>query len=436
MNLSRYTYLFEREGTNLLYSSRSNNFYKIPGDFADLLSRIDEVDEAALSEDEREAINALRDAKVIVDSAEEDDRYVEELHLAHLMSSMDRSHVGLTILPTIQCNLGCPYCFEGLKRSGMMDEATADAIVEFIGQHQLAKGYSISWFGGEPLLGIGIMKYLLDKLSGLDKLKRTSHSIVTNGTLLNDSAIDLFKQYPLDSIQITFDGLEDAHNSKRFFVSGKGGSYDLILSNLDRFVRECPDTNVSLRFNVDKSNSDDYRRFAEMIAKRYSGSKVSTYPALLRKTEGCSTYSYFTMADSVKFHKTLRNQNGVTNWYPSPQWKGCTATCASSYVIGPEGEIYRCWEHVGKEDKIIGNIKDEHYSNQKLYVDFLMHGHPFNDPRCRDCGLLPICNGGCPDRRLAAKDENDRVNLCDMLNHDNGRALEGFLYDYYLTLNR
>lgn len=91
---------------------------------------------------------------------------------------------------------------------------------------------------------------------------------------------------------------------------------------------------------------------------------------------------------------------------------------------------------MGKEDKIIGNIKDEHYSNQKLYVDFLMHGHPFNDPRCRDCGLLPICNGGCPDRRLAAKDENDRVNLCDMLNHDNGRALEDFLYDYYLTLNR
>lgn len=157
MNLSRYTYLFEREGTNLLYSSRSNNFYKIPSDFADLLSRIDEVDEVALSEDEREAINALRDAKVIVDSAEEDDRYVEELHLAHLMSSMNRSHVGLTILPTIQCNLGCPYCFEGQKRSGMMDEATADAIVEFIGQHQLAKGYSISWFGGEPLLGIGII---------------------------------------------------------------------------------------------------------------------------------------------------------------------------------------------------------------------------------------------------------------------------------------
>ena len=66
MTLSRYTYLFEREGTNLLYSSRSNNFYKIPSDFADLLSRIDEVDEAALPEDEREAINALRDAMVIV----------------------------------------------------------------------------------------------------------------------------------------------------------------------------------------------------------------------------------------------------------------------------------------------------------------------------------------------------------------------------------
>lgn len=434
MKLSRYTYLFSRDGVDLLYSSRSNNFYKIPHEFFKTLNRIEEVDETVFSKNEREAVQTLCNSKIIVDG-EEDDFYLDELHMAYLMSSMNRSNMGLTILPTIQCNLGCPYCFEGQKRSGIMDETTADCIIEFIKRHQHAMAFSICWFGGEPLLGINIMQYLLDQLSEIDKLKMTYHTLVTNGTLLNEKAIGLFKRHPLDSIQITFDGLKDAHDSKRFFTIGKNGSFDLILSNLDKFVKEFPDTNVSLRFNVDKSNSSDFRLFDEFISQRYANAKVSTYPALLRKTEGCSAYNYFTMADSVKFHRTLRNQNGIQNWFPTHQRKGCTATNASSYVIGPKGELYRCWEHVGKDEKVIGNVRDNRYSNQRLYVNFLMNGHPFNDPKCRKCGMLPICTGGCPDKRLSAIGCKGDTNLCDILNHNNGHAIEDFLYDYYLTLN-
>lgn len=61
------------------------------------------------------------------------------------------------------------------------------------------------------------------------------HSIVTNGTLLNDDAISLFQEFPLDNMQVTFDGFRDSHNSKRFFKSGEG-TFDLILNKLSNFV--------------------------------------------------------------------------------------------------------------------------------------------------------------------------------------------------------
>lgn len=36
----------------------------------------------------------------------------------------------------------------------------------------------------------------------------------------------------------------------------------------------------------------------------------------------------------------------------------CTATSLYGYVIGPKGEIYKCWEDVGIKEKEIGSVLD------------------------------------------------------------------------------
>ena len=45
----------------------------------------------------------------------------------------------------------------------------------------------------------------------------------------------------------------------------------------------------------------------------------------------------------------------------------CSANSSSSFVIGPNGELYKCWEDVGKRSMIIGSVLDDAFiSNPEL----------------------------------------------------------------------
>lgn len=70
-------------------------------------------------------------------------RYNESLHSAGFLS--------LTLLPTIWCNLDCPYCFE-FKKPLFMSEEVERGIVEWVRREFSHKRkIHIAWFGGEPL---------------------------------------------------------------------------------------------------------------------------------------------------------------------------------------------------------------------------------------------------------------------------------------------
>ena len=96
------------------------------------------------------------------------------------------------------------------------------------------KSLHVSWFGGEPLLGLKTIKNLSKKFisicfqNGLDY----SASITTNGYLLNERIIhQLILDYRVNNFQITIDGDEESHNFQRVLRNGKG-SYSKILENI------------------------------------------------------------------------------------------------------------------------------------------------------------------------------------------------------------
>lgn len=84
------------------------------------------------------------------------------------------------------------------------------------------------------------------------------HSIITNGYLFNDMAISIFKEYPLDLIQITLDGQKDSHNKLRALKNSMKPTFDVIINNLKSIVTELPTTKIHLRINVDKTNLPDF----------------------------------------------------------------------------------------------------------------------------------------------------------------------------------
>lgn len=385
----------------------------------------------AETEEEIEFVNSLKTNKILQSEIEDDD-FFEEYKLLFNMNSMSTTNLSLTILPTVSCNLRCPYCFEANKPGGMMSDSVIDNLVKFAKDHGAAKTYSLTWFGGEPLLGLAQIRKILTRFENLHELKCKSHSIITNATLLNDEAIELFSQYPLQSMQVTLDGFRERHNAKRFHSDGSG-TFDEILVNIEKFMNACPDTYVSFRVNVDNTNSADYISVHQLLTKLFEHKKYGIYAGILRANRGCESETFFTTKDHLAFNKRMAENGIPIVQYPNISSKGCCANCISSYVIGPKGELYNCWEHVGNMSKIIGNISDDDFTDRRSFITFISKGHCFSDPKCQKCGLLPICGGGCTNKRIENLLENAGHDLCTIYNDNDGEALVELLYQYYLS---
>ncbi|MDE5900194.1 MAG: SPASM domain-containing protein [Muribaculaceae bacterium] len=100
-------------------------------------------------------------------------------------------------------------------------------------------------------------------------------------------------------------------------------------------------------------------------------------------------------------------------FYPLPFKSECSIRNRNSIVIGPNGELYKCWQDVGIEDKIYGYI-DGRVTNEKVLLEYLMDADPLDDEECRECLLFPICSGGCPYARIKAQRDSKFSKPCPL----------------------
>lgn len=126
-----------------------------------------------------------------------------------------------------------------------------------------------------------------------------------------------------------------------------------------------PNTQISVRVNLDKDNVGDFKRIREELLEKWkSYDNITIYPGILRiedpvnKCMGCQSLLH----DDVRelFYGLGEN----VNFYPVLQGKGCSATHLNSFLIGPSGELYKCWNELGDEKKIIGFINDKDFKTK------------------------------------------------------------------------
>jgi uncharacterized protein len=116
-----------------------------------------------------------------------------------------------------------------MDRPKIMDDHIFFEIIDKIKKHSLEFGQprvKITFHGGEPLL-VGAEKlenwcdYVKKKLEGIMEI---SFTLQTNGLLINDRFIEIFKKYKFQ-IGVSIDGPKKIHDTHRVYHSGKG-SYD------------------------------------------------------------------------------------------------------------------------------------------------------------------------------------------------------------------
>jgi uncharacterized protein len=397
MKWSKYNLLFksERHG-HLLYNSLTNSFARID-DL--LLGDIEAIKESPESYDFSKSPGLylqLLSSKVLVKEHEEGD-FLNILRMERLANSFDTADLTLTIVPTYACNFNCTYCYEAFRRPVHMNEEMENHLIRFIKRFSSTRGLRLTWYGGEPILRFETICRITEKIRAIGL--PYGSSLVTNGYLLDETIIRSLDELQINSLQITIDGSEEVHNSRRSLATG-GKTYGRIMTNIEKLLAHW-DGSLNIRVNVDRENTEEFYKLDRYFSEKFNGKNIYLYPGIVKSFFGRPMECELTRNQICEFRIDAYRKHGITklSYYPERKF-GCGATSINSYVIGPLGEIYKCWLDIGLEDMVIGKIYEDRFSNERLLANYLIGTSVFDDPRCRECSYLPLCDGGCANLRM------------------------------------
>lgn len=400
MEWSIYNHLFysERVKAYLLYSSLSNMLVELDKVAYEEILKIKKNPECINGNNEQ--YKFLFEKRFVVPSNKSE---TNKLVLTSLRQRFDPQRLSLTIAPTQACNFNCSYCYEENRNNESMSKEVEEAVIEFVRKNKTVKKLEVIWYGGEPTLAIGTIKSLSAEFQKITD--NYGAFMVTNGYRL-DKIADSIDELKISGLQITLDGTQDTHNQTRHLINGKD-TYKKILSNLDIIVSKY-NINISIRMNISTSNSKQYPILFKELKMRY-GNKVNLYPAFVHNYNGgCQLGTCFDdYIQKASFLQKVFEEEGIytKDIYPFRASKGCMMQQMNSFVIGPKGELYKCWHHLGIDNKKVGDVFDNQIiTNFGLLSDIMLEGDVLHDNNCKSCVLFPSCSGGCTDNRNRNED--------------------------------
>jgi len=296
------------------------------------------------------------------------------------------------ILPTTFCNAHCFYCYESDYPRIHMTEETANKVVEFIDEHHKDKDVELSWFGGEPLVGIERIDQISQGLR--DREIPFTSTMISNAYLFDEKvvkrSIDLWK---LQRVQVTLDGTEEVYNRVKAYAGVKDNPFERVLKNIELLSKN--NIFVNIRLNVDFYNKDNIRVLIEKLGRKYAENpNVMVYLNMLFSDQG---YEPVRHSDDEKIElleiieeymdllKDLKvNREGKK--IPSLQYKQCMADDAHAIEIQPDGSFCRC-EHENALDSY-GNLEVGIFDSQKLQKWREMVER---SDYCPECCIYPAC---------------------------------------------
>lgn len=316
----------------------------------------------------------------------------------------NRSDLILSLMPTLRCNMACPYCFE-VPRSVEMDVSTANAIARFV-DYQLADcdSLAVDWYGGEPLLCIDFIISLQKRLANIAARhnRPAKFSMTTNGYLLTPTVCDALIESGIESFQVTIDGPREVHDSRRF-LHGKKPSFDVIVENLKHAVDR---VDVNLRVNVDQTNANSVERLLDdLLNINLTAFHSVTFKAVL-PAGGCDDRSLaYSIPEFAPWSARLVQRAielGFSAYVePDKVQEFCSVDLPQQWIIGPDRNIYKCADSFDQERDPVGQLSDDgSLCLKRDGVDFWLSKPIFDDPRCRKCVYLPQCMGGCALKKL------------------------------------
>lgn len=404
--LSKYNFRFPYGNNSLIYNIASRRYINVVSPLLDVIDKNkDDIDKL-------EAIHpalykALQECGFVVsDSADETQEVIQNWH----KSETTPRYYSITVLPTLDCNCRCWYCYEKHNAGTTMKTGAVEKIMKHINGKLASpelEHLHIGFFGGEPLMGFkNVVMPLLSyaKAECMKKGIRFDAHFTTNATLVSPKMIDELKGLEIPvSFQITLDGNREAHNSVRHTKYGKP-TFDIIILNIHRLLKA--GFQVGLRVNFTKANidttADIIDEFSDLTQEEKARFNVD-FQQVWQDVE----------SNNVRINKrrermmTQFDEKHLNALHSYQKRIRCYADCENQIVINYNGDVYKCTAREFEPEKREGVLCDDGHIEFNDRYSLRMNAKHANQ-YCRDCNVFPVCMGACSQNEL----ENPERNYC------------------------
>lgn len=332
------------------------------------------------------------------------------------------NYLHLNILTTEECNFRCTYCYEAFAR-GTMSEDTQMQLIRFVKEKiGMRDGLIVSWFGGEPLEGIEVIRRLSLAFMNICKQKKKVYfaGITTNGYLLTEEIVRELKKYHVVEYQITLDGLPEDHDKQRVLKDGSG-SAERIIENLRNIKNNIHSNSIriTLRTNFTKSMLVNAKKFIDFLQENFLNDPrfgifwqvAEDYGQVVDESvreNFCSESEYRKLIKDF----ALFYSNTVFESAMRPAGSICYAMKRNAFVISSDGVIKKCTCDMESDRNRFGRLDgsfDERKHDQWLTRIIR------KSMKCYTCKKRPMCH-----YRACQKTKNCPPNLFfyrEMLEH-------------------
>lgn len=326
-------------------------------------------------------------------------------HLQYLRKYDDHS-LRLIVMPTEACNFRCTYCYESFER-GKMPPELREGIKRFVATQSRLEQFDLSWFGGEPLLAADVVVELTQHFHIYCQSHgiRFSSSLTTNGSLLTPDLAEQLLPYGLSFLQITLDGVEEEHDKRRVPIDG-APSFRRIMDNLRYLKSTSYPFVVSLRHNFDPEGLRRLEEFLQLLAQEFGGDPRFTTSFYAIGTWGGANDDRLEVCEqdsayqAVMRARRLATEAGLRNTFVleslQPNGVVCYAANPRSFVIGSDGQVYKCTVELDYHDRnIVGRLHPDGSMDldwRKVALWCETNGLE-EGKKCSTCFFSPSCYG-------------------------------------------
>ena len=310
------------------------------------------------------------------------------------------------------CNLRCPYCFAkdgtyNTPKDYMTFEVGAAAIDFLIEKSKNRQNLEVDFFGGEPLMNMGVVKHIVEYAN--EKVKEAGKSIhftmTTNGVLLSEENRKWLNDN-MFNVVISIDGRPEVHDKLRVTPNHKG-CQALVLENAKEFRKIRGDKSYYIRGTFTANNLDFSKDVLYLNDEGFD--QISVEPVVLPQSDPLAIKEEDmdkVLAEYDVLAKEYIKRRKTDKWFnffhfmidlkQGPcvykRLRGCGA--GNEYVaVTPTGDIYPCHQFAGQTEYKMGSVLDRTFDTnaQKRFAECTV----YTKKGCSDCVAKYYCSGGC-----------------------------------------